>query len=182
VTVIGRLALGVASLAFHLVAILLLTGLASLAYSYLVAERFADDAQPPGHFPLVASVGDGYRLLRWDEYQAHPPAPGGRALLLSPRRGGFTLDPIGSVTPRVDFEVLEDTGGRQRIAVTWSDDDYQRHSRYVTDGVRVAPEYFRIWGAGMVFVGIVPGVLAAWLLGRGLRRLWRRRRTQRADG
>ena len=120
--------------------------------------------------------------LRWDEYQAHPPAPGGRVLLLSPRRGGFTLEPIGSVTPRVDFEVLEDTGGRQRIAVTWSDDDYQRHSRYVTDGVRVAPEYFRIWGAGMVFVGIVPGVLAAWLLGRGLRRLWRRRRTQRADG
>jgi hypothetical protein len=174
-----RLALAVASLAFHLVAVLLFTGLASLGYSHLTAERFAHDAQPPAHFPLVASVGEGYRLLRWGEYRAHPAAPGERALLLSSRRGGFTLDSVGSFTPRVDFEVLEYTGGRQRIAVTWADDDYRRYSRYVTDGVSVVPEYFRIWGAGMAFVGIVPGILAAWLLGQGLRRLWRASRHRR---
>ena len=61
------------------------------------------------------------------------------------------------------------------IAVTWADEDYQRYSRYLTDGTRIEPEYFRLWGAGMVFVGILPGILGAWLLAFGVRRVCRAR-------
>ena len=159
----------------QLVALFVFTGLASVGYSYLVADTFSKNDAPPGHFPLVAATPrpspDRYRLVRWSERETA--SSEGWTFRLPEIGGRFTLESIGQVTPIVSFQVLEQRDGRQRIEVTWSDDDYQRQSRYLTDGAQVEPEYFRIWGASMAFIGIVPGILAAWLLGVALRRIAR---------
>ena len=174
--------LGAALLLAQVVAVFVFTGLASVGYSYMVADSYVESGEPPSYFPLVATVSgeppSDYRLVRWGERDAGVASRPQRSFFLSEPEGRFTLDPIGAFAPVVSFEVLENSGGRQRIAVTWADDDYQRYSRYVTDGTRIEPEYFRVWGAGMVFVGILPGILGAWLLGRGVRRLWRARTAQ----
>lgn len=168
---------GAALLLAQLAAVLIFTGLASIGYSYMVADSYAEGGEPPGYFPLVEAVSgeppSGYRLVQWAERGAGIASKPPRSFFLPEAEGQFTLDPIGAFVPVVSFKVLEDSGGRQRIAVTWADDDYERYSRYVTDGTRIEPEYFRIWGAGMVFVGILPGILGAWLLGLGVRRIWR---------
>lgn len=47
-------------------------------------------------------------------------------------------------------------------------------SRYATGGSAIQPACLRRWGPGEVFIGIVPGLIAAWLPGRiFLRRLRR---------
>lgn len=169
-----RFFLGAALPLVQLAAVLVFTALASIGYSYIVADSYAEGGEPPGHFPLVEKVAggppSGYRLVHWAERGAGIAPNPQRSFLLPETEGQFTLDPIGEFVPVVSFEVLEDSGGRQRIAVAWADDDYERHSRYVTDGTQIEPEYFRIWGAGMVFVGILPGILGAWLFGLGVRR------------
>jgi hypothetical protein len=164
---VGLLALLVAALVF--------SGLASLAYSYLDAETFEDGGEPPARFPLVVaspgSTDGGHLLIHWAERAPYLSAPG--SFRLAQEHGQFRLGSAGNVTPVVSFTALADTATQQHVTVIVADDDYAFESRYVTDGNSIQPEYYRVWGASMAVTGLLPGIVAAWLLGLGVRRAWR---------
>jgi hypothetical protein len=113
-----------------------------------------------------------YQLMRWPEFESawsrQPkvtfslPQPDGRFKL--PERKGFE--------PTVVFKVLETTTSGQLVDVAWYDDDYQRYARYVVDGASVRPTYYREQNAGMMFLGIIPGLVCAWFVGWLVRRRW----------
>lgn len=169
-----RLLLQLFSLLAHLIAVIVFTGVASVAWSHLDARRFEGGETPPSMFPLVAHVGGSFELVRWGG--AREPLAGKGAFRLPLAEGNFDLPPIGHFTPQVRFRVLEADAAGQRIEVNWSDEDYHFESRYFTDGTALEPEYYRHWGPSMAFIGLIPGILGAWLLGRGVRALWRRGR------
>ncbi len=161
-------------LAAQIVVFVATTGAGSIAWSHLQATTFEDGAEPPRRFPMVVASNGGYHLMRWAERPPSMKGVPGVGYRLPEREGRFPLEPIGEFVPEVSFQVLDERAGRQRIAVTWSDDDYMTFSRYVTDGTTVTPEYYRIWGGMMALLGLPVGVLAAWLLGRVVRRLRRK--------
>ena len=62
-----KLFLGTTLLLTQLVAVFVFTGLASLVYSYAIADSYDQNGEPPNYFPLVAAVSGepagGYRLV-----------------------------------------------------------------------------------------------------------------------
>ena len=79
--------LGAALLLAQLVAVFVFTGLASVGYSYMVADSYAESGEPPSYFPLVATVSgeppSDYRLVRWGERDAGVASRPQRSFFLS---------------------------------------------------------------------------------------------------
>lgn len=155
------------------------TGVASKVSSYLLATRYKPGDAPQSHFPVVAVLPQGqetmtgrYRPLRWSQIDEERKKAPGLSFQLPEADGNLTLPDRGRVEPRISFTVLEKTAEGQLIEVIWSDDDYEAHSRYVTDGIALRPQYLRMWGANSMLIGVIPGFICAWLLGWLARRRW----------
>jgi hypothetical protein len=59
--------------------------------------------------------------------------------------------------------------------VTLNDDDYVLYSTYITDGSRITPVNFRIWGPSSMLLALIPAVVLTWGLSRLVAWWWRRR-------
>lgn len=152
---------------------LVVTGFSAKAISHLNAREYGTGDAPAGSFPVVAADPRAkfrYELVQWEQIdkfrQRNPQA----TFRLAESAGRFALPLEGEFEPSVSFRVLEATATGQHVEVTWKSDDREIVSRYTTDGAVVRPAYFRAWGAANVLVGIVPGLLVAWLLGWSVRR------------
>lgn len=164
----------------QLVVFFLLVTLLSWGSTYLTAERYAAGDTPSRLFPVVAIAPDAapgaapqYELLRWSQITRKDPPPLSWTLRL-PDAQGFFVSPVppGSYEPDVSFSTAALADGRQRVKVRVGDDDYVLYSNYVTDGVKIVPESFRIWGPTSALVALFPAFVLTVVLGRLLRR-WR---------
>ena len=174
-----RLFLRIGLIALQIVIFVVITGLAGYASSYLLAETYDQGLEPGGRFPVVAveprsaeSSATQYRMIRWvalEETRRREPQLTYR---LTAPEGRFTLATRKEFVPSVRFRVLESTNAGQLIEVVWADDDYETFAKYFTDGSSVQPRYLRVWGASNMFIGFIPGLIAAWLLGWLVRRRW----------
>lgn len=163
----------------QLVVFFLLVTLLSWASTYLTAERYAPENTPSRLFPVVAIAPDAapgtapqYELLRWSQIMRKDPPPLSWTLRLPDAEGHFVSPTPGGYEPDVSFSTAAVADGRQRISVKVGDDDYVLYSSYVTDGVKIVPESFRIWGPTSALVALFPAFVLTVVLGRLFRR-WR---------
>lgn len=160
----------------------LLVTLLSWASTYLTAERYAAGDTPSRLFPIVAvppattaNAAPQYELLRWAQITRKDPPPLSWNLRL-PDAQGFFVSPLpGGYEPDVSFSTLALADGRQQVNVKVGDDDYVLYASYVTDGARVEPQSFRIWGPTSALVALFPAFVLTIVLSRLVRR-WRERR------
>ena len=169
-------------LVLQLVAFFLVTALCAQALSYLTALTYVPSATPNGQFPVVAvlrneptSTKVQYQLLRWWEIRKTPLSASPPSFKLPELQGQFALPNEGDYEPSVEFKVIETTGNRQLVEVTWRDEDYVFYSKYSTDGTTVWPAYLRIWGASSMMIALIPGLILTWLFGRITAWLWKKR-------
>ena len=170
-----RLVLIICQVALFLAA----TGVASKVSSYLLATRYKPGDAPQSYFPVVAVLPQGqetktvrYRPLRWSQVEEERKKAPGLSFQLPETNGNLAVPDRSRVEPRIRFTVLETTAEGQLVEVIWSDDDYEAHSRYVTNGTALRPQYLRMWGANNMLIGVIPGFICAWLLGWLARRRW----------
>lgn len=156
--------------------------LLSYLSTYLMAERYSAGDTPSSLFPVVAvppaespATAAQYELLRWRQLTRKDPPPLSWNLRLPEPKGRFVVPVQGGFEPQVDFTAAAVADGRQRVEVKVSDDDYVVYSTYVTDGTKVVPETFRIWGPTSALVALFPAFVLTVALFRMLRR-WRERR------
>jgi len=76
----------------------------------------------------------------------------------------------------VEFSSAAEADGRQRVAVTMTDDDYVLYSTYLTDGTNITPVNFRIWGPSSMLLALIPSVVLTWAFSRMVAWWWPRRR------
>ena len=150
-------------------------------YSNLAAETYPPGAVPNSYFPVIAVRPEGadskmpqYQLMRWTEFESARGRQPRMTFSLPQPNGSFKLPERKGFEPTVDFKVLETTKSGQLVDIAWYDDDYQRYARYVVDGASVRPTYYREMNAGMMFLGIIPGLIVAWFAGWFVRRRWRK--------
>lgn len=162
--------------------LLVLLALFSYATTYATAERYSAGDEPSRLFSMVAvqpaespSAPVQYQLLQWAKRNGSDMAAAPR-FRLPEREGGFALPGTGDFEPFVRFRMVEEAGGRQRVAVTLTDDDYVVYSTYVTDGATVTPVNFRIWGPSSAMLALIPATVITWALTRLAAWLWRRRK------
>lgn len=172
-----RLAFRLALFLAQCLAFLSVAGISAKLSSYVMAETYQRGDVPRGHFPVVAWLPRGadsppadYQLVRWSDIEETRRRYPQAIFHLPQTEGRFALPRQGDFAPHVRFRVLESTGSGQLIEVVWNDDDYEVYGKYLADGSSLRPLYFRIWGAGNMLVGLVPGLVAAWLLGWVMRR------------
>lgn len=169
---IGRMLLQLATF-FVLMVVL------SKATTFVTAERYAGVGEPNRLFPLVAVPQPGdesaskYQLLRWVSLRNLAPAP---RFKLPEAAGRFTLPVVNGFAPVVEFSSSPEADGRQRVAVTMTDDDYVLYSTYLTDGTNITPVNFRIWGPSSMLLALIPSVVLTWAFSRMAAWWWRRRK------
>lgn len=158
-----------------------LTALLSLGATYFTAERYVAGDTPSRLFPLVAvqpaaspTAVPQYELLRWLQFVRKDPPPPLWNLRLPVTQGEFVEPVIGGFEPYVRFSTSAVADGRQRVNVKVTDDDYVIYAAYVTDGAKVVPESFRIWGPTSALVAVFPAFVLTVVISRLLRR-WRER-------
>jgi len=151
----------------------------SKATTFVTAERYAGVGEPNRLFPLVAVPQPGdeatakYQLLRWVALRNLTPAP---RFKLPEAAGRFTLPAVKGFEPVVEFSSAAEADGRQRVAVTMTDDDYVLYSTYLTDGTNITPVNFRIWGPSSMLLALIPSVVLTWAFSRVVAWWWRRRK------
>ncbi len=170
----------------QLVTFLVLLAVLSKAITFVTAERYTGVGEPNRLFPIIAvpqpgdviegQVSPKYQLLYWGRLRELQPAP--RFRLAEPE-GEFELPAIGQYVPLVRFSVSPEADGRARVSVTVTDDDYVLYSTYITDGSKITPVNFRIWGPSSMLLALIPAVVLTWGLSR-LVAWWRRRRAEAA--
>jgi hypothetical protein len=161
----------------QLVVFVVLVMLLSHAATYLTAERYSPGDTPSTLFPVVAVPPDAapgtaprYELLRWLQLIRKDPPPLSWNLRLPEARGAFVMPVRGGYEPDVSFSTADIADGRQRVEVKVTDDDYVVYAIYVTDGAKVVPELFRIWGPSSALIAVFPAFVLTIVLGRMLRR------------
>jgi hypothetical protein len=157
----------------------LLLALLSWAATYLTAERYAPGNTPSRLFPIVAlppattaGAAPQYELLRWAQITRKDPPPLSWNLRLPDAQGYFVSPLPGGYEPDVSFSTAALADGRQRVSVKVSDDDYVLYASYVTDGARVEPQSFRVWGPTSALVALFPAFVLTVVMFRLVRR-WR---------
>ena len=163
--------------------------LLSLGATYFTAERYVAGDTPSSLFPLVAAhlaasptAAPEYELLRWQQFTRKDPPPPAWNLRLPVSEGGFVEPVIGGYEPDVRFSAIATADGRQRVNVKVTDDDYVIYAAYVTDGTKVVPESFRIWGPTSALVAVFPAFVLTVVLSRLVRRWRERAKVGKADG
>lgn len=157
----------------------LLMAVLSKAITFVTAERYQGVGEPNRLFPLVAVPQPGdestakYQLLRWVSLRNLAPAPRFR---LPEAAGRFSLPVVNGFEPVVEFNSVAEADGRQRVAVTMTDDDYVLYSTYLTDGTTITPLNFRIWGPSSMLLALIPSVVLTWAFSRMIAWWWRRRK------
>lgn len=161
----------------QLVVFFALVALLSYAATYFTAERYSRGDTPSRLFPLVAvwpavvpAVVPQYELLRWPQFSRKDPPPPSWNLRLPQSKGEFVAPVIGGYEPDVQFSTAAVADGQQRVEVKVTDDDYVVYAAYATDGAKVVPESFRIWGPTSALIAVFP----AFVLTVALSRLFRR--------
>lgn len=154
-----------------------LVTLLSYLSTYLTAERYSAGDTPSRLFPVVAvlpaatpATAAHYELLRWPQITRKDPPPLSWNLRLPEAKGGFAVPVQGGFEPQVGFTAAAVADGRQRVDVKVSDDDYVLYAAYVTDGAKVVPESFRIWGPTSALVALFPAFVLTVVLSRLVRR------------
>lgn len=177
-----RLLIRSGKLLLQFVTFLTLLSLFSYATTFATAERYSAGDEPSRLFSMVAvqpaeslSAPVQYQLLRWAKRKGNDMAAAPR-FRLPEREGGFALPSTGDFEPFVRFRMVEEADGRQRVAVTLTDDDYVVYSTYLTDGATVTPVNFRIWGPSSAMLALIPATVITWALTRLAAWLWRRRK------
>lgn len=168
------------TLVLQLIIFLALVTLLSQAATYFTAERYAPGNTPSRLFPMVAvqpaitpAMAPEYELLRWPQFvRKDPPPLRPWNVRLPAPEGVFTVPGAGGVESRVRFSAADAAGGRQRVEVKVTDDDYVIYAAYVTDGATAEPEYFRIWGPTSALIAVFPAFVLTVALSRLVRR-WR---------
>ncbi len=165
----------------QLATFLALVTLLSQAATYFTAERYVAGNTPSRLFPVVVvqpaaapTAAPEYELLRWPQLtRKDPPPPRPWNLKLPAAEGVFAVAVTGGFAPRVRFSATEATGGRQRVELKVTDDEYVIYAAYVTDGATAQPEYFRIWGPTSALIAVFPAFVLTVALSRLVRR-WRK--------
>jgi hypothetical protein len=167
-----------------------LVTLLSYLTTYLTAERYSAGNTPSSLFPVVAIAPDArpgaalqYELLRWRQLTRKdlPPLSWNLRLLelknelKNELKGEFVVPTQGGFEPHVRFSATTTTDGWQRVDVKVTDDDYVVYAVYVTDGAKVVPESFRIWGPTSALVALFPAFVLTVVMSRLFRR-WRERK------
>jgi hypothetical protein len=163
-----------------------LVTLLSYLATYLTAERYVAGDTPSRLFPLVAvqpatlpATAPQYELLRWPQIARKDPPPLSWNLWLSELKselkGEFVVPTQGGFEPHVRFGAAAAADGRQRVDVKVTEDGYVVYAVYVTDGAKVVPESFRIWGPTSALVALFPAFVLTVALSRLFRR-WRERK------
>ena len=165
----------------QLLTFLLLLAVLSKAITFVTAERYAGVGEPSRLFPIVAvrqppAAAMQYELLRWGSLRNLTPADVPR-FSLPDVQGAFALPKVGEFEPSVRFHTAPEADGRVRVSVTLNDDDYVLYSTYITDGSRITPVNFRIWGPSSMLLALIPAVVLTWGLSR-LVAWWLRRRAE----
>jgi len=163
-----------------------LVTLLSYLATYLTAERYSAGDTPSRLFPVVAlppaatpATAPQYELLRWPQLVRKDPPPPSWNLRLPDARGEFVMPVRGGFEPDVSFSAAAVADGRQRVDVKVTDDDYVVYAVYVTDGAKVVPESFRIWGPTSALVALFPAFALTIVLIRLVRRWWKTRKMRR---
>lgn len=166
----------------QLTAFFVLVTLLSYLSTYLMAERYSAGDTPSRLFPMVATwpavapaTAPHYELLRWPQITRKDPPPLSWNLRLPESKGGFAVPVQGGFEPQVHFTAAAVADGRQRVEVKVTEDDYVLYAVYVTDGAKVAPESFRLWGPTSALVALFPAFVLTVALSRLVRR-WRERK------
>jgi len=149
------------------------------------------------HLAASPTAAPEYELLRWQQFTRKDPPPPVWNLRLPVSEGGFVEPVIGGYEPDVRFSAIatadgrqrvnvkvtdDDYDGRQRVNVKVTDDDYVIYAAYVTDGTKVVPESFRIWGPTSALVAVFPAFVLTVVLSRLVRRWRERAKVGKADG
>lgn len=145
----------------------------SWATTYFTAERYAASHIPSPLFPLVAvqpaatpAAAPRYELLRWPQLARKDPPPLSWNLRLPEPKGGFVVPATGGFEPYVHFSAAATADGRQRVEVKVTEDDYVLYAAYVTDGAKVVPESFRLWGPSSALFAVFPAFVLTVALSR----------------
>lgn len=167
--------------ALQLTAFFTLLALLSYLTTYFTAERYPAGVTPSRLFPVVAlepaaaaPAAPRYELLRWPQLTRKDPPPLSRNLRLPQPAGSFASVVSSGFSPQVTFTAADAVGGRQRVEVKVTEDDYVIYAAYVTDGVAVEPDYLRIWGPTSALIALFPAFVLTVVLTRIVRR-WRGR-------
>lgn len=162
-----------------------LVTLLSYLSTYLTAERYSAGDTPSRLFPVVAVLPAAtpatpahYELLRWPQITRKDPPPLSWNLRLPEAKGGFAVPVQGGFEPQVGFTAAAVADGRQRVDVKVSEDDYVLYAAYVTDGAKVVPESFRIWGPTSALVALFPAFVLTVALFRVVRRRLERKKAE----
>lgn len=159
----------------QLVSFIALMTVISLGTTWFTAERYPAGTTPVRLFPVIAlppaaTDPPRYELLRWPDITRKDPPPPPRNLRLPQSAGEFEVTAMGAFKPYVRFTTSDAAGGRQRVELKVTEDDYVIYAAYVTDGSTVAPESFRVWGPSSLLLAVFPSFVLALVLGRLLRR------------
>lgn len=144
----------------------------SWATTYFTAERYAAGNIPSLLFPVVAvqpatpATTPRYELLRWPQLARKDPPPLSWNLRLPEPKGGFAVPATGGFEPYVHFSAAAAADGRQRVEVKVTEDDYVLYAAYVTDGAKVVPESFRLWGPSSALFAVFPAFVLTVVLSR----------------
>lgn len=171
----------------QLAVFLVLVTLLSQAATYFTAERYAPGNTPSRLFPMVAvqpaatpAAAPEYELLRWPQFvRKDPPPLRPWNVRLPAAEGLFAVPGASGVESRVRFSAADAAGGRQRVEVKVTDDDYVIYAAYVTDGATAQPEYFRIWGPTSALIAVFPAFVLTVALSRLVRRWIKSRKMRR---
>ena len=173
------------TLVLQLTVFFVLLAALSWATTYFTAERYAASHTPSPLFPLVAvqpaaapADAPRYELLRWPQLVRKDPPPLSWNLRLPEPKGGFVAPAPGGFEPHVHFSAAAAADGRQRVEVKVTEDDYVVYAAYVTDGAKVVPESFRLWGPSSALLAVFP----AFVLTLALNRVVMRRRKHAKSG
>lgn len=150
---------------FFIVQIIVFFGVVQLTawgYSYGTMERYQEGENPTKLFKIVVQRDGELTTLNWRDYQN----PGGKR-----KSQSFHLptDLIELEGGKVFVEVKEETWG-QRVKVEETLETVLIISRYSVQNNDVFPESLQIFGFTSAVLGILPGAVAVWLVGK-----WRRR-------
>lgn len=159
--------------ALQLAVFFALLAVLSWATTYFTAERYAASHTPSPLFPVVAVSPETapadmprYELLRWPQLVRKDPPPLSWNLRLPEAKGGFAASAPGGFAPYVHFSAVAAADGRQRVEVRVTEDDYVVYAAYVTDGAKVVPESFRLWGPSSALLAVFPAFVLTLALSR----------------
>lgn len=154
-------------LSILLVKVFIFVMIAGASFNYLTITRYAPGDEPDSFFPIVLEVPESnpprFELFRWSELKKRLATDPKRTLSLPVGERQFTLTPEKNFTPSVTFQVT-DTGGGQRIEVTYNTDDYTFWGEYRVVGNAIVPVRIRSGHGMAILIGIILGIIGTTLL------------------